>query len=507
MSEARPLLINAGGGMSTASVSFVRPLVFSLIAALGPLAFGYSLGFTSPLQTVLEKEPAGDGFLTKSQNTFFGSQINIGAMIGAFLGGPILEILGRRRGIALACLPFAGGYLAIFWAKSVAVLYLGRILTGVGVGLVSLGVPVYIAEISPSEYRGGLGTINQLAVTVGVLLVYAIGLALDASKSTSHWHPLALIAAIIAGALFVLTFFIPATPRWLLSKGRRSEAERAVRSIQGPLADCENELRSIEQAIEESQKIGKASLSELFQGAAAKAMVIAFGLMLVQQFSGINVVIFFSGKIFSQAGFTNANLPALVVSIVQVIVTGISCLIIDKAGRRALLLMATIGMTASCIVLGYYFYLLDHNQDPEGVIALVSVVLYIACFSLGLGAIPWLIMSEVFPMRVRGVAASLATLFNWTCSFIVTETFQSTIDAFTEAGTFWFYAAVCAGGALFVMAYVPETKGRTLEEIERYLGGDRSVMGNSQSSGQDLVKVSALLAMGFIGIVVLVNST
>lgn len=368
-------------------------------------------------------------------------------------------------------------------------------------------MPVYISEIAPTHLRGGLGVINQLvralaagslryalllilhvspasmsssptssrspsspsspftkAVTLGVLIAYAIGMVVG-------WRDLAIVGAIIPAVLGLLSFFIPASPRWLFKRGRSDAAAAALERLRGSAFVIDGELGEIDQAVrEDAANTERVSPADLFRGAAGRAMVVGAGLMIFQQFSGVNAVIFYSGSIFTAAGFSNANTASLIVSGVQVVVTGLSCFVVDKSGRRSLLMAAGVGMSASTGVLGYYFYQKQHDADVSGTIALVSVIVYVACFSFGLGAIPWLMMSEIFPVRVRGLASSFATMLNWSCSFLVTETFASMNSSLTEAGTFWFYGGVCLLGVAFVLFYVPETKvrrhGRRREETE-----------------------------------------
>lgn len=495
-------LLGSVQGKGGAQYTVLPPLIYSLIVALGPLSFGYTLGYTSPIKDDLEQHsPTGIG-ISSSENSLFGSLVNVGAMVGSIASGILLDRIGRNKTIFCSSVLFVAGFLTIAFSHSFGVLLLGRLLCGLAVGLISVAVPVYIAEISPTPLRGGLGSINQLGVTIGILVVYSIGLGVK-------WRPLAWIGAIAPGALAIASFLIPATPRSLVSAGKRDEAIRSLKRLRGAHIDVMPELEEIEYAIALDAQKPAGSVGDLFKGGAKKAMFIAVCLMLFQQFSGINSVIFFSGQIFDDAGFHDANTAALIVSGVQVIVTAISCVLVDKSGRRSLLMAAGIGMTASLAVLGYFFFLQNSGHPTTGTVALVSVLLYIACFSLGLGAIPWLMMSEIFPATVRGTASSAATLLNWSCSFLVTETFKSMISGITEEGVFWFYGSVCVLGVLFVLFKVPETKGRSLEELERYFEGNTSNSGQERDgpgTGGDLVKIACLLALLFVGFSVLGSS-
>lgn len=482
------------------------PLMLSLVVALGPLAFGYTLGFTSPIGSVLENpthdSPAGQAGLglTSSENSLFGALVNVGCMLGALVAGVTADAIGRVRAMSIACIPWAGGFILISFATTAIEVFIGRILTGVGVGMISLAVPVYVAEISPTRLRGALGCIFQLAITLGILVVFVLGIPI------TNWRTLAWIGALLPGALFVATIFTPRTPRWLLSKNKTDEALKSLRILRGRDADVDIELEEIQRSIKDSQALGSARLSDLVSGTTGRAMVVAALLMLFQQFSGINAVVFNAGTIFADAGMSNPQVPALIVASVQVVVTAIACVIIDKTGRRALLLIAGIGMAGSVMVLGYYFYLLNHRSESPAMIAVAMLILYVAFFSIGLGAIPWLMMSEIFPAKARGLAASLATLLNWTFSFIVTYSFASMNSALSEQGTFWFYTGVCILGVTYVMIYVPETKGRTLEQIEAHFAGHDDGGSGGAGTGRDLVRFTGAGVFLVAGILMVIMS-
>eukprot|EP00048_Salpingoeca_helianthica_P015893 m.229221 g.229221 ORF g.229221 m.229221 type:complete len:497 (+) comp17699_c0_seq1:1102-2592(+) len=495
MSEKQPLLIQAHGEEPT---SLKRPMLFTLIAALGPLAFGYTMGYTSPVGDALKDSDHGLG-LNTDQNSLFGSIVNVGAMVGALSGGVIADALGRTWAIRISTLPFILGFLFIYFAESFALLIAGRIACGVGVGIVSLAVPVYIAEIAPSSHRGALGAANQLSITIGIVIVYALGLV-------CKWRLLALIGAIIPGALLVLSFFLPRTPHWLVSKQRQDEARLSLLRLRGEAKHVQVDLE-LQQIVESQAASSKesASITDLFRGATRRAMVVGALLMLYQQFSGVNAVFFFNSSIFEDAGVDNASVASLSVGAVQVVFTAISCVLVDRAGRRVLLMFAGIGISSACAILGYYFHMKDHGHDISGVLAVLMVIAYVIFFSLGLGAVPWLMMSEIFPSRVRGLASSVATLINWSCAFIVTETFDSLKNAITESGVFWFYGAVCIAGASYVLVGVPETKGRSLGQIEAYFEGDTDAIPRD-TSGQRLVAFTAIGGLIAVGVTVLATS-
>eukprot|EP01147_Barroeca_monosierra_P004188 gene4188-6534_t len=447
--------------------SVARPLAFSFLAALGALLFGYNLGFTSPIKDDLQDPHKGIG-LTQDQQDIFGSIVNVGAMIGALSAGFFLDKLGRTKTLLIASILSVGGFLLIAFCKHTnnpfAIIMLGRVTSGISVGFVSVSVPVYIAEVAPPHLRGGMGSINQLAVTLGVLLSYSIGAGVE-------WQALAWIGAFIPGSLALACFFLPESPRFLVKQGSMQKATSSMRRLRGRRADVQKEINEIVESLATEEKAS--SIFDVFQGSSGRALVIAMVLMIFQQFSGINAVIFYSGQIFEDAGFSNSNIAALIIGSVQFVVTGISCVIVDKSGRRALLMVAGMIMAASSSMLGYFFWLQNNDYSVAGTLALVNVIIYIAGFSVGLGAIPWVIMSEIFSSRVRGIASSLSTLLNWSCSFTVTETFSPMKEAMHEQGVFWFYTAVCICGTTYVFFQLPETKGRSLEELQIILQGNK----------------------------------
>mmetsp|Transcript_31116 Transcript_31116/g.81549 ORF Transcript_31116/g.81549 Transcript_31116/m.81549 type:complete len:533 (-) Transcript_31116:39-1637(-) len=498
------------------------PFVLAVTVSLGAVSFGYSLGFTSPLHGPPSNNTCGSAATTNSSGadtgtipilrghdeavdddtwTWFGSLVNLGAMAGAVLGSPLLDMCGRKGTIILSTIPMIAGFWLIFIASgehAVLELLAGRVLTGISVGLTSVAVPTYIAETAPVSIRGGLGSIFQLGVVLGVMQAYAVGDAFPADGETLYRN-MAWVGTLVSSALFVLALFIPKSPRWLSNKGNFEGARASLVFLRGAEYDVDGEIDEMQQSQARAQAEGKASLAELFSGPTLKAMGVMTGLMLFQQLSGINSVIFFSGNIFAIAGLTNASLAAVILGVTQVIVTGGSCLIIDKAGRRPLLMVAGIGMVGMLVVLGTFYFQKDGGYEPNGVVAIVAVVGYIAFFSLGLGAIPWLMMSEVFPLKYRAPASSLMTLLNWTLSFVITKLFHTMVCSPLQAyGTFWLYGGICVVGVFFVLTKTPETKGKTLEEIEEYFTTGKG--GGGAGAGNKLVIYTSLIVAVVTGV-------
>lgn len=509
-----------------------------LIAAIGPLTFGYTLGFTSPTTLPMEAgkgawlydsifgtpELASDGTISSADASLFGSLVNVGCMIGALLAGPLTDCMGRKLAIAVAAVPWVGAWAAIGLVPAFGGVLAGRVLSGIATGIISMTVPLYISETAPASMRGALGAVNQLAVTTGIFTVYLLGdllqtpqqtvfacnVTLDATPPSSQcpksmtcgasgqcethlapWRLLAFIGAGLAGVLLLCALLVlPETPAFLVRKGRARAARKVLGRLRSsdqeadeefealmrmqPAAAPTNEAETTTQEMggvvaataDEAVVVGPANprggLCALCSRQARWPLTIGCLLMVIQQFSGINAVIFFSSDILRAAGIDDPNLGGVIVMAVQVMMTFVSVLLMDRAGRRVLLLVSLGGMTLAAAAMGAF----HANHEQPSWLALASLIGYIVAFSLGLGAIPWLIMGEIFPNDVRALASSVATLLNWTLSFIITETFDTIRVALGPAVTFFLFAGICLSGGVFVAICVPETKGKTLEEVQ-----------------------------------------
>ncbi|WZZ18669.1 hypothetical protein YC2023_111758 [Brassica napus] len=440
--------------------SSISVLACVLIVALGPIQFGFTCGYSSPTQAAITKDLG----LTVSEYSVFGSLSNVGAMVGAIASGQIAEYMGRKGSLMIAAIPNIMGWLSIAFAKDTSFLYMGRLLEGFGVGIISYTVPVYIAEIAPQNMRGALGSVNQLSVTVGIMLAYLLGLFVP-------WRILAVLGVLPCTLLIPGLFFIPESPRWLAKMGLTDDFETSLQVLRGFDTDISIEVNEIKRSVASSGKRSAIRFVDLKRRRYYFPLMVGIGLLVLQQLGGINGVLFYSSTIFASAGVSSSNVATFGVGAVQVLATAVATWLVDKSGRRLLLMISSIGMTISLVIVAVAFYLKEFvspDSNMYNILSMVSVVgvvaMVIAC-SLGMGPIPWLIMSEILPVNIKGLAGSIATLANWFVSWLVTMT-ANMLLAWSSGGTFTLYALVCGFTVAFVSLWVPETKGKTLEEIQ-----------------------------------------
>ncbi|XP_040179949.1 solute carrier family 2, facilitated glucose transporter member 8 isoform X3 [Rana temporaria] len=341
---------------------------------------------------------------------------------------------------------------------------------------------VYISETSHPRVRGLLGSCVQLMVVTGIVGSYIAGMFLD-------WRWLAVLCSVPPVIMALFMIFMPETPRYLISQNKRAEALSALSFLRGPNVDHEWEYRQIESSAD--QKEGSLKVTDLWNPSIYKPFLIGIFLMFFQQFTGINAIMFYADMIFEEANFKNSSLASVIVGLIQVVFTAVAALIMDRAGRKILLIISGTIMAVSATLFGVYFKIMEmHAQNassvlpvtamPDGTgeqlawLPLASMALFISGFAIGWGPIPWLVMSEIFPLRARGVASGVCVITNWGCAFLVTKEFQDMMDSMTSYGTFWLFAAICALNVLFTVLYVPETKGKSLEQIESHFQSGQS---------------------------------
>ncbi|XP_076915907.1 sugar transporter ERD6-like 6 [Bidens hawaiensis] len=438
----------------------VSVLACVLIVALGPIQFGFTGGYSSPTQAAITR----DLKLTVSEFSLFGSLSNVGAMVGAIASGQIAEYIGRKGSLMIAAIPNILGWLSISFAKDTSFLYMGRLLEGFGVGIISYTVPVYIAEIAPQNLRGGLGSVNQLSVTVGIMLAYLLGLFVN-------WRILAILGTLPCLILIPGLFFIPESPRWLAKMGMTDDFEASLQVLRGFDTDITVEVNEIKRSVASSSRRTAIRFSDLKQRRYWFPLMIGIGLLVLQQLSGINGVLFYASNIFQSAGISSSDAATLGLGAIQVIATGVSTWLVDKTGRRILLTVSSAGMTISLVVVAASFFIKSFVEENSslysamGILSVVGVVGMVIGFSLGMGPIPWVIMSEILPVNIKGLAGSIATLANWFIAWLITMT-APLLLAWSGGGTFTLYMLMCASTVVFATILVPETKGKTLEEIQ-----------------------------------------
>ncbi|XP_068659705.1 sugar transporter ERD6-like 16 [Aristolochia californica] len=439
--------------------SLLMVLVCTFVAVCGSFEFGCCVGYSAPTQAGIRD----DLRLSLAEYSVFGSIVTIGAMIGAVMSGQIADFVGRKGAMRMSAIYCIIGWLVVYFSQAALPLDIGRFCLGYGIGVLSYVVPVFIAEIAPKHLRGGLTTVNQLMICTGVSVTFIIGTIIS-------WRMLALAGLIPCGSLLFGLCFIPESPRWLAKVGQQKEFELALRRLRGRNADISHEMAEIKDYIVTLESLPKARIQDLFQGRYARSVIVGVGLMVFQQFSGINGILFYASETFVQAGFSSGKLGTIAMGLVQIPVTALGALLMDKTGRRPLLMMSATGASLGCLMTGLALYLKGHEMllGWVPILALSGILIYLGSFSLGLGAVPWVMMSEIFPINIKGVAGSLVTLITWFGSWAVSFTFNF-LMSWSSSGTFFLYAGVCAITVVFVAKIVPETKGRTLEEIQAEL--------------------------------------
>jgi sugar porter (SP) family MFS transporter len=429
------------------------------ITALGGLLFGYDTGVVSGALLFLH---TSFGNVSSFDKELVTGLLLVGAAVGAFGSGRLSDTLGRRPVILITAVVFVLGVLGAAFSPTLWFLIVMRFVIGLAVGSASMAVPLYISEVAPPRVRGALVSFNQLALTSGILIAFLVDYALSSSAA---WRLMFGLAAIPAVLLFVGMLTQAESPVWLVTHGRIADARRVLTRVRSADHDVEGEIEDIS-----SLTNNKVSYRELLQPGMRKLVVIGVLLAVFQQITGINTVIYYAPTLLHQAGLGNsASLLANVGNgIVNVGMTVVAIRLIDKVGRRVLLLSGTIGMAIALIVVAATFALsgttLGHTA---AIVAVASLAVYTGSFAIGLGPVFWLLISEIYPARIRGKSMSIATIANWAANFVVAVSFLTLLNAISNAGTFFLMGFLSLVAVAYFWKKVPETEGLTLEEIER----------------------------------------
>jgi sugar porter (SP) family MFS transporter len=453
----------AAGPMSAAPLppGIVRRhiLAGAAITALGGLLFGYDTGVISGALLFIGKDFPG---LTSFDKELLTSILLIGALIGALVAGRIADRVGRRPTVLGTAALFVAGVMLAAFSPSYGVLVGARVVIGLAVGSASMVVPLYIGELVPPRVRGGLVSFNQLALTSGILVSYLVDYGLASSE---NWRLMFGLAAIPAILMFTGMLFQRESPHWLIAQGREDEAREVLRRVREGGIDAEiAEVREL--------SARRSSFREVLAPGMRHVMVIGVALAVFQQITGINTIIYYAPTLLSSAGLGNsaALLANVVNGAVNVGMTIVAIRLLDRTGRRPLLLGGTAGMAVGMIVVALTFAIGGSQlRDAAAYIAIAGLLIYTGSFAIGLGPVFWLLISEIYPVRIRGQAMSVATMANWGANFVVTISFLTLLSAIGNAGTFFLFAGLSIVALVYFQRQVPETKNRSLQDIERDL--------------------------------------
>ncbi|HET7172553.1 MAG TPA: sugar porter family MFS transporter [Gaiellales bacterium] len=439
-----------------------KPFLFAVavIAALGGFLFGYDTGVISGALLYIAPELHASSF---EQEAIVGALL-LGAVGGAVMSGYLADAISRKWTKVISGTVYALAALACAFSQSAGELIAARFILGLSVGTASFVSPMYIAELSPKRIRGGLVSFNQLMIVTGILFAYIADFGLKGVGD--NWRWMLGLGAVPGLALAIGMLAMPHSPRWLAERGREEEAREALERTHRA-EDVDEEMTSIKDV---ASREGR--LRDLLATPVRSMLVVGLALAIFQQIVGINTIIYYAPTILSFSGNSASSAigQTVFIGVTNLVFTIVAILLLDRLGRRFFLLAGTIGLAIALAVLGAFF-LSSTLQDSVSYLSLVALIVYIACFAIGLGPVFWLMISEIFPLELRGPAMAVCTVANWSFNFLISFTFLTLVDAIGKTATFWLYGVVAVIAVVFFALKVPETMGRSLEQIQEDVTG------------------------------------
>jgi sugar porter (SP) family MFS transporter len=440
------------------------------LAALAGLLFGFDTGVISGAQLFI----TGDLHASTTAQSWFVGALLLGACVGAAAGGYLADRISRKYTIIAAGVIYVAAALWSGLAQSSGMLIAARAVLGLAVGAASFVGPLYISEHVPPRLRGGTVSFNQFMITSGIMLAYIVDFLFKGT--TDNWRWMLALGALPGIALTIGMLFVPHTPRWLIEAGREDDAREVLEHTRSNRKSIDKEIKEVTDVVDTEERAG---FRTLISPSIRPMFIVGIGLAFFQQAVGVNTVVYYAPTILKYTGLSaNQSITeALSVGITNVVFTVIAIGLLDRVGRRKLLIVGTAGLTVALAVLGAFFASATLKADASW-LAVVALVFFIASFAIGLGPVFWLMISEIFPLKARSQAMAVCTIVNWGANFLISYFFLSLVSAIGRPGTFWIYAGFGVLATVFFALRVPETSGRSLEAIERDLGA------TPQRSGQ-----------------------
>ncbi len=438
----------------------MRFYLVAAVASLGGLLFGFDTGVISGALLYIKQDYALSAWMQGVVTT----AVLIGAVVGAAFGGSLTDRFGRKPVIVAMAALFAVGSLLSAAATGIVMLFVARLILGVAIGTASMLTPLYLSEMAPKDKRGAIVSLNQLCITLGILISYLVDFGF--AEVAGSWRWMLGVGAIPGILLGVGMLFLPESPRWLASKGRFDQAAAVLRMMRDR-HDVDEELSGLRRDIVSEKS--DLSLSALFAAPKARLpLIVGIGLAVFQQVTGINTIIYYAPSIFQQAGMTSPLLPTIGIGVVNVLATVVALLLLDQAGRRKLLLVG-LGIMLFCLIA--ITIALSTGSADAGAITAVALAAYVGGFAIGLGPIFWLLIAEIFPLAYRGRGMSVASMANWGSNLVVALFFPNLIVLLTLGGAFALFGVLTIIAFAFAWRFVPETSRRSLEDIEGDMAG------------------------------------